>query len=777
MKIIESDMRGATAWRILLILAPNESLGMSWQFGLKLARANSGELVTAVVIPNESATNLAAAQTAVAHIHSAAEPGNSCKALIAADLHGTRDVESLVQTTGADLLLVRAESRLWKNGHGLDNVSCAVAVVRGDQNQPENGEGDGRQRILIPTSSGPNSAHALRLLLPLSTNNDVTAFFVANSAHDHNQEALGWARLREALQFVGGSERIKRKVVTRPSVIEGIVEEAAAYDWVLLGASQESRLDKVLFGDIPAAVVRFSQTPVIVLRQPRNRLSHWAGKAAWQLRNLLPRMKESQRTKTYVRIRRSARPNRRFFILIALSAMIAALGLLVNSPAVVIGAMLVAPLMSPIVGTGMAVVLGDARFLRLSLGAVLRGVLLAVGVGALSGLLHLGQPLTGELLGRTAPTLLDLAIALFSGLAGAYALSNSDAAGALPGVAIAAALVPPLATVGICLTTGHEREALGALLLFATNFVAISSATALVFLALGFRPKVAKRERHSARARSVRVAMILLAIIVSLLTITTYRLAHDSRMESEIRRVIYESVTEVADAQLDSLLIKGETTTDGAPLQMALVVRSTETIPHERVLALQERIGIRLQREVGLTLTVILVTELDPVVPPTLTPTATATATKTPGPTPTDGPTQTFTPTATQPVLILPSATITLSLEISATATLTATAVPPTQPPPPKPKATDTPLPPPTQAITATLAPSLTPKPTGTIQPPVTETAVPTSTVQLQATAVATATDVILPTATVLANEPTKSVPTEAVLPTVESIPSLTPVP
>jgi uncharacterized hydrophobic protein (TIGR00271 family) len=514
MKIIESDVRGATAWRILLILAPGESLGMSWQFGLQLARANNGELVTAVVIPNDSPTSLEAARTAVTHIKAAAPPGKGSPTLIAADLHGTRAVESLVQTISVDLILVRAESRLWQNGHGLDNVSCAVAVVRGDRPPSVNGSngdgmGNGRQRILVPTFSGPNSAHALRLLLPLTVKNDVTAFFVANTAHDHNQEALGWARLREALHFVGGSERIQRKVITRPSVIEGIVEEAATYDWVLLGASQESRLDKVLFGDIPGAVVRFSRTPVIILRQPRNRLSYLVGKAAWRLRNFLPRMKESQRTKTYVRIRRSARPNRQFFILIALSAMIAALGLLVNSPAVVIGAMLVAPLMSPIVGTGMAIVLGDARFLRLSLGAVLRGVLLAVGVGALSGLLNLNQPLTGELLARTAPTLLDLAIALFSGLAGAYALSNSDAAGALPGVAIAAALVPPLATVGISLTTGHRSEALGALLLFTTNFVAISSVTALVFLALGFRPKVAKQERHSARARSVRVALIL----------------------------------------------------------------------------------------------------------------------------------------------------------------------------------------------------------------------------------------------------------------------------
>ncbi len=136
--------------------------------------------------------------------------------------------------------------------------------------------------------------------------------------------------------------------------------------------------------------------------------------------------------------------------------------------------------------------------MRLSLGAVGRGVLLAVAVSALAGLANLGRPLTPELLARTQPNLADLGIAVFSGLAGAFALGHSAAAGALPGVAISAALVPPLATVGVSLTGGHFRESLGASLLFVTNLVAISSATALTFLLLGFRASASQSRSPAA---------------------------------------------------------------------------------------------------------------------------------------------------------------------------------------------------------------------------------------------------------------------------------------
>ena len=319
-----------------------------------------------------------------------------------------------------------------------------------------------------------------------------------------------------------------------------------------------------------------------------------------------------------------------FYVLISLSAIIAGLGLITNSGAVVIGAMLVAPLMSPMVGAGLAMVLGDVRFLRLALGAVLRGALLAVALGALVGIFQIGNDLTPELMARTQPSLLDLLIALFSGMAAAYALSKSNAAAALPGVAIAAALVPPLATAGITFTAGYYVESLGALLLFITNFIAITVAAALVFLILGFRPVRAQKKRKEVRARSARVAVISLLVVSLILAATTYILNERSRDAARIEEVTEQQLYEITGAELAELTI---VKFDDGKLTLDIVARSTRPISHGEVEQLQAAIGEQLVAdgiidEIEITMTVIRVTELDPLVPPT----------PTPGPSPTPGP-------------------------------------------------------------------------------------------------------------------------------------------
>ena len=332
-----------------------------------------------------------------------------------------------------------------------------------------------------------------------------------------------------------------------------------------------------------------------------------------------------------MRIRRGARPTIDFYVLISLATIIAALGLIINSAAVVIGAMLVAPLMSPIVGTGLAMVLGDVRFLRLSLGAVTRATLLALLLGAVVGLLQIGEPLTPELLARTQPSFIDLLIALFSGMAAAYALSKSTAAAALPGVAIAAALVPPLATSGVAFTAGYYVQSLGALLLFITNFIAIIVASAVVFLILGFRPTRSIKERREVRARSARVALVSLVDVSLILVTTTYFLNQRSRDEARIREVTEEQLYEITGAELEELTIESF---EDKELKMDIVARSTRPISYYEVQELQAAIGEQLVAdgiidEIELSMTVILVTELDPLVPPT----------PTPGPSPTPEPT------------------------------------------------------------------------------------------------------------------------------------------
>ncbi|RMG95913.1 MAG: DUF389 domain-containing protein [Chloroflexi bacterium] len=255
----------------------------------------------------------------------------------------------------------------------------------------------------------------------------------------------------------------------------------------------------------------------------------------------------------------------------------------------------------------------------------------------------------------------------------------------MPGVAIAAALVPPLSTVGITLVTGHYRESLGALLLFTTNLVAISLATALTFLMLGFRPAPTQKVRRQAQVRSVRVAFVLLLLVAGLLALTTYNLARESRMEARIFAVTEQKLREVVDAELAAVDVMSF---ENGRLQLEVTARSTHDIPFNRVRALQEAIGIQLKEEgileeVALTLTVIRVTELDPLVPPTPTPVPSPTPTVTPGPSPTASAVPTLTPTVTATAVptVTPLPTASPTSQPTMTPLPTETAVPPTPTP------------------------------------------------------------------------------------------------
>ncbi|MBK7896738.1 MAG: DUF389 domain-containing protein [Anaerolineaceae bacterium] len=681
MQLIDGQLPEEKLWRALVILPPDELLGRAWQLALALARANGGQLIAGIYLPDLNPAGLKAAQAQTQTIKALDPEATDITVLTMTAPNFDKALARFVNGAAIDLLVAHLDGPVAFN---LNRISCAVAAIRGDKakvvGQAAVSPRNELHHIVIPTAGGPNTAHALTFLLPLTNKVKVTAVYIAQS-YLQNQEALGHARLRHLMQFVDANDRIETKVITASSVIQGITDLAKEdCDMVMIGASQESSIDKILFGDIPAAVVRQSKKPVVIVRQPRSRLGNWWDNAAWNLRQYLPRMDIKDRIDAYTRIRRSARPDLDFYMLISLSTIIAALGLIISSPAVVIGAMLVAPLMSPMVGTGMAVVLGDARFLRLSLGAVIRGMLLAIGFGALSGLLSLNDPATPELLARTQPTLIDLAIALFSGLAGGYALARSDAAGALPGVAIAAALVPPLATVGISLTAGRYDHALGAMLLFTANFVSISSATALMFLVLGFRPTVNQKSRRAVQARSGRVALISLGVVTALIVGFTYQLAQEQARITRINEVVEDKLAEVAGA---SLFQAPEIMFEGDLLNLDITARSTSPLSHRQVEALQTAIGATLKddgilEQVALTLTVIEVTELDPQVPPTLTPTPTPTLTFTPGPTPTETATPTMTPspqpTATATATVLPTETATATP--TATATFTPTSTP-----------------------------------------------------------------------------------------------------
>jgi uncharacterized hydrophobic protein (TIGR00271 family) len=198
---------------------------------------------------------------------------------------------------------------------------------------------------------------------------------------------------------------------------------------------------------------------------------------------------DENRALTLASVARDARLDRKYLILIALASAIATLGLLQSSTAVVIGAMLVSPLMGPIMGIGFGLATIESGLIRRSLVTLAAGMAVAILVAMLIILISPIQDVTPELRARTQPNLMDLGIAVVGGIAGAIAIIR-NMSGVMVGVAIATALVPPLATVGFGIVTGRADFATGAALLFLTNTLAIAFAATIVARINRFGPSL-----------------------------------------------------------------------------------------------------------------------------------------------------------------------------------------------------------------------------------------------------------------------------------------------
>ena len=215
--------------------------------------------------------------------------------------------------------------------------------------------------------------------------------------------------------------------------------------------------------------------------------------------------------------RDSARKMSAFWVLLVLAAIIASAGIVSDSTATVIGAMIVAPLMTPILGTALALVLADRRHLLHNVGLVLGGALVVVAIGYLIGVVHVPDVVAAtnsQVAGRVSPKLIDLTAALATGVVGAFALVRSDVSDTLPGVAIAISLVPPLAVVGLTLESGAPGEAMGALLLFSTNVAAIIATGTFVLLFFRVRHAVADSGRPIAAVSKRTIAVVVAAVVL-----------------------------------------------------------------------------------------------------------------------------------------------------------------------------------------------------------------------------------------------------------------------
>jgi uncharacterized hydrophobic protein (TIGR00271 family) len=209
----------------------------------------------------------------------------------------------------------------------------------------------------------------------------------------------------------------------------------------------------------------------------------------------------------------------KFWVQLALASVIAAGGVIGNSTPAVIGAMIIAPLGTPIYGLALAAVIGDRRSLRRSLALLVGGIAVNILLGVIIGLVTVNRmPLdvNPQIIGRTAPTILDLAVAVATGVAGSFALARRDVADILAGVAIAISLVPVLAVVGITLGAGAFSLALGAFLLFLANAAAILVAGAIVFKAAGYAREAVDRDERAGRRARIAIIVLVVVLVVPL---------------------------------------------------------------------------------------------------------------------------------------------------------------------------------------------------------------------------------------------------------------------
>ena len=475
----------------------------------------------------------------------------------------------------------------------LRDAPCDVLIMRGEH-------ADHIKKILVPTAGGPHARSAAKLasLLMKALQAKVTLLYVQSRPATAKQMEENQRTLSETVEGLSMKPPPEEKILTASSVAEGIIQEAQEHDIVLLGVSDETLLDQIVFGNVPLKVA--ARVPHTALVQSyRGVTKIWARRLIHTLRQTLPALSAEEQLEVRRELERGAQPGVNFFVLTILSCLIAALGLLLNSPAVVIGAMLVAPLMSPILALSLGLVLGDLRMIRFSTEAILKGVAMAMVIAAFIGLLSPLKTITDEMLARGQPTLFDMGVALASGMAGAYAMARKDVSAALPGVAIAAALMPPLATVGLSISMGNVRVAGGAFLLFLTNIAAISLAAGVVFLLLGIRPQSWGAEsRRQLRRRLFASFLLLLAIAIPLGII----------MADIVQSATQEQVTREAIAQYlgkDSQLVSLEVEERESDLLVVATVRSTQSPGKETTDELAGMLSNLLHRPVQLEVVVL----------------------------------------------------------------------------------------------------------------------------------------------------------------------------
>lgn len=297
----------------------------------------------------------------------------------------------------------------------------------------------------------------------------------------------------------------------------------------------------------------------------------------------------------FLNLKENASITNTYVLLMVLSSLLATLGLFLNSPSIVIGAMVLAPLMAPIISLSMGVLRSDADLSKQSFLTLFTGMLIALSLSALMAYILPFQEVTHEIEGRLHPSTLDLLVAVLSGVAGAFANVRENVAKSLPGVAIAVALVPPLCVSGIGLGWMNLEVFYGAMLLFLTNLTGIILAAGLSFMFIGFAP--------FSRAKKGILISVFLVAIVSVPLVFSFK---NMQKTADIKNQLLSQNYQIAGQTLQLRNIK---ILPGTPLKLNVDLIST-SMPTPQLLNLfEQHLSEQLKQPVKVNFSIHMVTQ------------------------------------------------------------------------------------------------------------------------------------------------------------------------
>ena len=464
-------------------------------------------------------------------------------------------IKKEIESNSPKLLLI--DHPLTKRGKKTELFNKFINICNCDSitlRFPKEG-GLGGNKILVPTVGGTNSIKALQFSKEFVSDSKEAALDVLFVESDVSElsEDVGMKRLERILAESGlsSSDGVIAPVVSLSNDISAAIHSKASsgnYDLILLGASDSGLLNRTFFGTLPDRLLKEDGNVAVgVFRAASNTKERIKVGLKKIFSKRLPRLDRESRVTIYEGIEVNSRWSFDFIALICFSTALAALGLMLNSSAVIIGAMLVAPLMTPILGAALSLIQGNRVLMLDCAKSLIYGYFSALILGVLLGVFGNLYGVTDQMQSRSEPGVPDLLIALISGMAAAYCYSRPRLVSALAGVAISAALVPPIATAGIAVAMNEQKIAIGATLLFTTNVVFIIIGAGSVFLLLGIRAKSNQRSLNIWVTRLSLALVIVAAIHVvplssALMSKVSSKISNDEKsyinLESQIRELI-----------------------------------------------------------------------------------------------------------------------------------------------------------------------------------------------------------------------------------------------